>query len=220
MWRNTSLPTPLINPPKQRQKHGHFYFNLNAYQHHSSVFITSTKELFGRQFIGGFGCFLAIGKTSAFDSTALWVICKVLLSRASVFMRQWSAVIGMNEAPPATLYPVLIIHPWTNKGEHFIRFYSTLACFRSKGASKRAGCCVSFKPGRTKQGAIIPLRLKVTKHLKRVLFLIDLDFHILHTLFNRHPLFTILFCSLHVVRILMCGPECRHRLKSEMNEGN
>ena len=27
-------------------------------------------------------------------------------------MRQWATLIGMNEAPPPTLYPVLIIHPW------------------------------------------------------------------------------------------------------------
>jgi len=48
-------------------------------------------------------------------SQAWRVICDVSLFQKLghfIFMRQWATLIGMNEAPPPTLYPVLIIHPW------------------------------------------------------------------------------------------------------------
>ena len=53
------------------------------------------------------------------DSQAWWVICDVSPYQKLghfAFMRQWAALIGKNETPPPTLYPVLIIHPWSSSG--------------------------------------------------------------------------------------------------------
>ena len=47
-------------------------------------------------------------------SQACRVICDVSLSQKLghfIIMREWATLIGMNKAPPPTLYPVLIIHP-------------------------------------------------------------------------------------------------------------